>query len=84
MASRPSTSAHRSMQEVPLRDRQHLHDGLRFMPADMAKTNGWHIPNTTFQRLLDKADNEEDKLYRGRRGGSGSARRVEADLCSST
>eukprot|EP00960_Hanusia_phi_P054805 762781-Hanusia_phi.AAC.8 len=35
------------------------------MPANMAQDKGWHIPDSSFQQLMEKADQYEESLYQG-------------------
>ncbi len=56
---------HRSRQFVAVQDRAHLHDGLRYMTANIAKAHGWHLPNVAVQGLSQESDKLEDQLYRG-------------------
>jgi len=49
---------------LSLQDREHLHDGLRFMTADVAKTYGWHLPRSATLGITNEADAYEDKLYK--------------------
>lgn len=56
---------HRSRQKVPFQRREHLHDGLRMMVADVPREHGWLIQRTTTNVLIQEADECEDQLYKG-------------------
>lgn len=66
MASKTgSAQLHRSRQVIPFQRREHLHDGLRMMPADIPRESGWLIQRTTTNLLMHEADEKEAALYDG-------------------
>ena len=54
---------HRSRQTVPFARREHLHDGLRMMIADIPREFGWLIQRSTTKVLMNEADELESALY---------------------
>ena len=56
---------HRSRQVIPFQRRQHLHDGLRMMPADIPRESGWLIQRPATHLLIHEADEKEVALYDG-------------------
>ncbi len=59
------SALHRSRQKIPVQNRTHLHDGLRYMPIDIPRERGWSIPNGACGSLMEESDVLEDKLYKG-------------------
>ncbi|KAJ1489689.1 hypothetical protein T484DRAFT_1885492, partial [Baffinella frigidus] len=64
MANMALAPLHRSRTNVPMRERLHLHDGLRLMTADIAREHGWHLPHKSTADITRSTDELEDALYK--------------------
>jgi hypothetical protein len=64
-SKKQSAMLHRSRQAIPFQRRQHLHDGLRMMPADIPRESGWLIQRPATNLLIEEADEKEAALYNG-------------------
>jgi hypothetical protein len=79
MATRkPPAQVHRSRQKIEFSRREHLHDGLRMMVADVPREHGWLIQRPTTNVLIEEADACESELYVGARAPSASRARAAA------
>ena len=66
-ARKPPARVHRSRQKIEFQRREHLHDGLRMMVADVPREHGWLIQRSTTNVLMQEADACESELYIGAR-----------------